>query len=161
MRKAIAFAAAGALAFTLAGCSGGDQAEETSAAATSVESTVDEEAEAGNAVAESMAGDAGEGTMYLSTAGGTSEDGNVPQVASSADMQLMQIGINYEGGDGTVVDIYIDGEEAGTMNAGQMVQQSLDLSGDALAEGEHMVEVVAMDGDEILIHKTARYEIVH
>ena len=161
MKKAIAFAAAGALAITLAGCSGGDQAEETSAAATSVESTVDEEAEAGNAVAESMAGDVGPGTMYLSTAGGTSENGNVPQVASTPDMQVMQISLNYEGGDGTVAQVYVDGEEVDNINASEQLVTSINLSGDMLAEGEHMVEVVAMDGDEILIHKTARYEIVH
>lgn len=162
MKKAIAVIAGTALALTLAGCGGQSEeaAESTQESQEATQAAVDETA-AGNELAEQMAADTGAGEMYLKTAGGTSEGGNVPQVASSPDMQVMSIGLAYEGGDGSVLDIYVDGEKVTTINAAERMEASISLSGDALKEGEHMVEAVAMEGDEILIHKTARYEIVY
>ena len=162
MKKLIALAAGTALALTLAGC--GSPAEETPAA-TEEESTatveeLDAEAQAGNELAEQLAGDTGAGEMYIETAAGTSQDGAVPQVTADADTQVVQIGVVYEGGNGTEIELYVDGEQVDTMAAAEAAEATLDLTGDMLEEGEHMVEAVAMEGDEILIHKTARYEVV-
>lgn len=105
--------------------------------------------------------DTGAGTMYLATAGGTSEDGNVPQIAFSGDPanSAMSIELDFWDGDGSVCTIYVDGMEGDKMNAGN-VQQSITLWGDMLEEGVHTVEVVKMDGDAPVIYKKAQYEIV-
>lgn len=38
--------------------------------------------------------------------------------------------------------------------------KKITIMGDAVAEGEHLVEVVAMDGDEPAIYKSAKYAVV-
>ena len=73
--------------------------------------------------------DTGAGIMYLSTGGGTSEDGNVPEIVAD-DVTIMQIGVNYFEGDGSVATVYVDGMENVRMNAGD-VQMTIDLEGDA------------------------------
>lgn len=102
--------------------------------------------------------DTGAGIMYLSTGGGTSEDGNVPEIVAD-DVAIMQIGVNYFEGDGSVATVYVDGMENTRMNAGD-VQMTIDLEGDALKPGTHKVEVVAKDGDAVTIYKAAEYKIV-
>lgn len=101
----------------------------------------------------------GDCTFYLTTPGGTSENGNVPQVVADG-YDSMQIGYEIWDGDGTVCTIYVDGMENKRDNAGN-VQGSLDLYGDSLAEGVHTVELVAMEGDEVKIYKSGQYEIVN
>ena len=100
----------------------------------------------------------GDLTFYLSTPGGTSEGGNVPQIVNE-DYEVLQIGYEIMGGDGTVCTVYVDGMEAQKVNAGE-VQDVLDLSGDALAEGVHTVELVAESDGEVTIYKSGQYEIV-
>lgn len=162
MKKVIALAAGTALALTLAGCGGA--AEETSTATeeetTATVEELDAETQAGNELAEQMAGDIGAGEMYIETAAGTSQNGAVLQITADADTQVMQISVVYEGGDGTEIELYVDGEQVDTMTAAETAEATIDLTGDMLEEGEHMVEAVAMEGDEILVHKTARYEVV-
>ena len=101
--------------------------------------------------------DTGAGIMYLSTGGGTSEDGNVPEIVAD-DVVIMQIGVNYFEGDGSVATVYVDGMENTRMNAGD-VQMTIDLEGDALKPGTHKVEVVAQDGDTVTIYKSAEYKV--
>lgn len=162
MKKVIALAAGTALALTLAGCGGA--AEETSTATeeetTATVEELDAETQAGNELAEQMAGDIGAGEMYIETAAGTSQNGAVLQITADTDTQVMQISVVYEGGDGTEIELYVDGEQVDTMTAAETAEATIDLTGDMLEEGEHMVEAVAMEGDEILVHKTARYEVV-
>lgn len=98
--------------------------------------------------------------MTLSTAGGTSEGGNVPQVAAKSTTSMMQIGLDYNGGDGTVCTVYIDGVENTKMNAAERSQNTLTLEGGALSAGKHKVEMVAMDDATPKIYKSAEYEIV-
>jgi len=82
-------------------------------------------------------------------------------VAAKRTTSLLQIELDYEGGDGTVCTVYIDGMETTKMNASERSQNSLDLQGDALAAGKHKVEMVAMDGSAPKIYKSAEYEIVN
>ena len=104
--------------------------------------------------------DAGEGTMTLRTPGGTSEGGNVPQIAAKDSTRLLQVGIDFDGCDGSVCTVYVDGTELGSVNAGNRSQETVTLEGAMLSEGVHTVEVVKMDGDKPAIYKKAQYEIV-
>lgn len=103
--------------------------------------------------------DTGAGVMYLRTAGGTSEDGNVPEIAVQKDTMMMQIELDTEGMDGSVCTVYIDGMENTTINAGELTQQAITLQGDALKSGSHTVELVKMDGDVPAIYKKAEYKV--
>lgn len=54
--------------------------------------------------------DMGAGTMYLNTAGGTSENGNVPVLFESSDIVTDQMDVNTSDFDNTKLSyIYIDG----------------------------------------------------
>lgn len=105
----------------------------------------------------------GNGTMMLSTAGGTSEGGNVPTVFASKNDMLIQIGVDTTGFDGSHLSyIYIDG----MLNISEQLADSqitIDLSGDALKVGQHTVEVVQFDTDKqdgtVITYKSAAYEI--
>lgn len=100
----------------------------------------------------------GDGTVYLSTAGGTTEDGNVPVVSASSDTQIKQIGLNSNGYDGTMMSyIYIDGKLV-TKEQLADTQSTLDLSGDSIKEGTHKVEVVQYTGDEVSADNVATYQ---
>ena len=155
MKRPVALAAV-AIAATLglAGCGGTD---------TQTGETVDQPAQEqvaldfdGNGLS-----DTGSGTMTLATAGGSTEGGNVPEIANPGANALISIEIDYEGGDGSVCDVYVDGMSIDTqINADEYLgQYSIALSGDALAPGEHTVEVVSMDGDSVSIYKTATYSV--
>lgn len=104
--------------------------------------------------------DTGAGTMTLRTPGGTSEGGNVPQIAAKDGTRLLQIGIDFDGCDGSVCTVYVDGAELGSVNAGNRSQETVTLDGAMLSEGVHTVEVVKMDGDKPAIYKKAQYEVV-
>jgi hypothetical protein len=54
--------------------------------------------------------------------------------------------------------IHIDGLQADRTNAGD-ANAALNLSEDALSEGEHTVRLVAKSDDETTIYKSAQYEI--
>ena len=144
------------LALSLAGCASGDTGSSSTSAASSA--AQEQTQEAAKDFDGSSYTDTGAGEMYLSTAGGTSQDGNVPEIAASPDT-VMQIGLNYVDGDGSVCTVYVDGMENTSFNAGT-TQQSITIMGDAVAEGEHLVEVVAMNGDEPAIYKSAKYAVV-
>ena len=98
--------------------------------------------------------------MFLYTPGGTSENGNVPQVAIKKGTTLTQIDINYRDGDGSVCTVYVDGIENTKMNASKFIQSTLTLQGSDLDDGVHTVEMVAMDGDTPTICRKELYEVV-
>lgn len=163
MKKAITLAAlATVLAFALAGCGGSSQPSTSSASVSSVaaSSTSASSVAAVEKFDGSAFEDTGDGTMFLYTAGGSSEDGNVPQVAVKSGTTLTQIDINYRDGDGSVCTVYVDGIENTKMNASKFIQSTLTLKGSGLDSGIHTVEMVAMDGDTPTIYKKAQYEIV-
>lgn len=105
----------------------------------------------------------GDGTMYLSTAGGTTENDNIPVLFEASDTVLDTIEINTTGFDGSKLSyIYIDGMLNTKEQLGDS-QSSISLEKDALAEGTHKVEVVQYDTNEpdgtMVTYKTASYEI--
>lgn len=143
MKKVFAFMAVAALALALGGCGGSGGGQSSSAA-------LDFDG--------SGATDAGQGVMYIATAGGTSEGGNVPQITGGT---LVQIGLDIEGMDGSVCTVYVDGMENDKLNAGERTQNSISLTGDALKKGVHTVELVKLDDSgNPVIYKVAQYEVV-
>lgn len=103
--------------------------------------------------------DAGAGTMVLATAGGTSEGGAVPEIPAVTNGGS-QLGLDLEGGDGSVCTLYVDGVENAKMNFGERSQATFTVEGEQLHEGVHTVELVKMDGDEPAIYKKAEYRCV-
>ncbi len=107
--------------------------------------------------------DMGNGSLYISTASGTSENGNVPVIMAEKDLLVTQIGLNSSDMDGSKISfIYIDG----ILNKKEQLsttQTSVDLSGFSITEGVHKIEVIQYDSDEpdgsIVTYKTASYEI--
>ena len=107
--------------------------------------------------------DMGDGTMYLSTVGGTTENDNVPVLFETSDTVLETIEIDTTGFDGSKLSyIYIDGMLNTKEQLGDS-QSSISLEKDALAKGTHKVEVVQYDTNEpdgtMVTYKTASYEI--
>lgn len=163
MKKAIvALAIGGIMAASLTACAGAQSSSAPAAASSGSAAAV--AASSTSTAAKDFDGakysDTGAGTMTLATSGGTSENGNVPQIAVKSSTSLMQIGLNYNGGDGTACTVYVDGVENCKLNAAERSQNSINLQGDALAPGVHTVEMVAMNGDAPSIYKKAQYEVV-
>ena len=105
----------------------------------------------------------GDGTVYIATAGGTSENGNVPVIYAEKDLILKQIGLNaWDFNGGALSFIYVDGM---LINKAQLAntQMTLDLQGEQLAEGLHSVEVVQYENDDptstMTAYKAMQYEI--
>ena len=136
------------LALCLCGCSSGNSSSESSSEP-AAEQTKDFDG--------ANATDTGDGVMYIATAGGTSEDGNVPEITGEG---MIQISVCTEDMDGSVCTVYVDGMENTTMNAGATTQQSITLDGDDLKQGEHTVELVKLDDSgEPVIYKVAQYKV--
>lgn len=104
----------------------------------------------------------GEGTVYVSTAGGTSEDGNIPVIYAEKD-SVKQIGLNaWDFNGGALSYVYVDGmliEKEQLANS----QITLTLESAQLTEGIHTVEVVqyANDepGSEMIAYKSMQYQV--
>ncbi len=152
MKKSIISMGALAVTLGLAGCGS------ASAPANAGEKPAEEQVKAELDFDGSEMSDTGAGIMYLSTGGGTSEDGNVPEIVAD-DVIIMQISVNYFEGEGSIATVYVDGMENVRMNAGD-VQMTIDLEGDALKPGVHKVEVVAADGNQVTVYKSAEYKVV-
>lgn len=106
--------------------------------------------------------DTGSGTMFLSTPGGTSENGDVPVIYVSDEI-LLQIGLDTLDFDSSKLSfIYIDGMLYGKEQLGES-QISLDLSENSLSVGKHSVEVLQYEGDSpentMVTYKSASYEV--
>ena len=105
--------------------------------------------------------DTGAGTMYVMTgSNNTSENGNVPELAVSANTSAKQISLCTRDMDGSVCTVYVDGVYNTEINANSRLDTVITLSGDALKEGVHKVELVKMDGDTPAIYKSAEYKAV-
>lgn len=107
--------------------------------------------------------DMGDGIMYISTPDGTSENRNIPVLYVGKDTSLIQIGLKAWGMSGSNLShIYIDGMENTTEQLAD-TQTSLNLTGDALTEGAHIVEVVQFANDDpssdVIVYKAAMYEV--
>lgn len=106
--------------------------------------------------------DMGSGEMFISTPGGTSENGAVPVIFAD-DTILMQIGLCATDFDGSKLSfVFVDGY----LNAKEQLantQTSINLERAALDVGVHKVEVVQFDTDavdgNVITYKTASYEV--
>lgn len=107
----------------------------------------------------------GEGTVILSTEAGTSEDGNIPKMTIPADTVLTQVEIDTVDLNASAVTyVYVDGLESTKGNMGES-QNVIDLSGDALKAGNHIVEVVQFENDDpagtVTLYRKMEYEIAN
>lgn len=157
MKKIVAIGAGIALTISLAGCSSAPAEDSTAKEQPAQEQKAPESKAAAMDFDGSKCSDTGAGTMYLRTAGGTSEDGKVPEIAGGA--SVMQIELDTDGMDGSVCTVYIDGMQNTTMNASERTQQSITLESAALEAGAHTVELVAMEGDTPTVYKKAEYKV--
>lgn len=145
--------------FSLTGCGSSSAATDAPAADSKVESPAES---AKDFVGDSYS-DTGDGVFLVVTAGGNSENGNVPVVYSDADTSLLQIGYEATGmNGGSLSYIYVDGMLL-TKEQLSDSQGTLDLSGDSLAFGTHKVEVVQYENDAtdgtVTAYKIASYEV--
>lgn len=105
----------------------------------------------------------GNGTFYISTPGGTSEDGNVPVFLDAERTMMTEVGYSAREMDGThLTYFYIDGMENDKDQISD-TDGSLIINGDMLSEGTHTVEAVQYDTDEptgnVITYKSATYEV--
>ena len=107
--------------------------------------------------------DTGKGTIEIVTPSGNSKTGVVPFLYADKDTSLIQLGFNAWGFDGAKLSyIFVDR----ILNTKEQLgdeQTALNLIGDALKMGTHMVEVTQYDNDKIdgkiITYKLGRYEI--
>lgn len=159
MRKVLVALAVAAVV-ALSGCGSQGAASQSGASVSSAAQAVSEGASAKQADFDGSGfSDTGVGIMVLATAGGTSEGGNVPEIPAVANGGK-QLGLNLDGGDGSVCTLYVDGVENTKMNFGERSQATFTVEGDQLHEGVHTVELVKMDGDKPAIYKKAEYKCV-
>ena len=103
----------------------------------------------------------GDCSLWLVIKSGDNRDGSVLQIATTKNNTFMQIDAAFEGGDGSVATIYIDGMESRKVNvSNDEDREIIDLQDRALNSGVHDVELVQMDGDTPTIYKKTQYEIV-
>lgn len=110
------------------------------------------------------AADTGSATVYISTASGTSENGEVPVEIISQDTTADQIGVTAENFDGVKMTyIYIDGIVNNITQYGEMTDDVIELEGDALKEGTHNVQFIQYDNDSedgnVVECHSAQYEV--
>lgn len=164
MKKILALILVVVLSSLLIAC--GNDASESTAPAAESEAVKSEEPKSEAKARDLPEGDyaeLGEGTVYIATAGGTSENGNVPVIYAEKDLMLKQIGLNaFDFNGGALSFIYVDGvlvDKAQLANT----QMSLDLQGEQLSEGLHSVEVVQYENDDtasaMTAYKAMQYEI--
>ena len=101
--------------------------------------------------------------MYVSTPGGTSENGNVPVLYADANSLVIQIGLSaWDFNGGSLSFVYVDG----VLNTKEQLantQTTLSLSGEAISAGVHTVEVVQYENDDptasMTVYKSMQYEV--
>lgn len=163
-KKLVAILLSACVAASLAACGNSDNAADKTEPQAKTESNATEEKQVTKEkdLPDGDYQDMGNGTMYISTAGGTSENGNVPVVFVSDEI-LLQIGLNTSAFDGSKLSfIYVDGMLA-TKEQLSDSQITLDLSEDMLTVGNHKVEVTQYENDDptgnMVTYKQAAYEV--
>lgn len=106
----------------------------------------------------------GEGTVYLSHAGDTTEDEKPVTILGGEGYMVLQIGIDYADFDGSKYTyIFVDGKEDFKEQWGLGGSTSINLKDDMLKNGLHTVEVIQWSGDnmtgDVTMYKTAQYEV--
>lgn len=110
-----------------------------------------------------LQGDMGQGTFFISTPSGTSENGAVPVIYTDKNTTVQQIDLNTSGFNGKNLSyVFVDG----LLNSKHQLADSkvvIDLKGESLKVGKHRIDVVQFNNDKItdkaLTHKTASYEV--
>lgn len=107
--------------------------------------------------------DTGNGTMYIATPSGTSENGEIPVIYVQDDILSEQISLYAEDFDGSLISyIYVDGVQISKEQLSDS-QITVDFQKTQLTEGKHEVEVVQYtDNDtkkDIVTYKSAKYEV--
>lgn len=109
--------------------------------------------------------DTGEGSIYLVNESGDTTIGNPLKVLVDKDTQLLQIGLNSEGVDGSKMSyIYINGELVDKQQLSDS-QISIDLESKHLKVGTYIVQVAQYDNNKedenIILLKSNAYEVVN
>ena len=102
----------------------------------------------------------GDFEFYIASAGGTSEDGNIPTIVTNPEIYGDIFSVNVFGGDGTVCVVYIDGHERGKVNAGD-TSTSITGQPEDRTEGVHLVELVSYGDNGATVYRKAQYEVVN
>lgn len=105
----------------------------------------------------------GEGTVYIATPGGTSEDGNVPVIYAEKGTIMMDIGLEaWEFNGSNLSYIYVDGMLRDKQQLAD-TQSYLTLKQEQLTVGVHTVEVVQYANDDpasdMITYRMMQYEV--
>lgn len=171
MKKVLCLLLASVMSIALASCGGStegskDASTQISSASTSASagqtSDTPEPAPA-DTLPVSEHEETGNGTFYVTTPSGTSEDGNVPILYFGEDDFLVSIGMEAWDFDGSKLTyIYLNGKEIETDQLAD-TQSSIGIEQDDIQEGENTVVAVQYDNDdpsgEIVTYKTATFEV--
>ncbi|MBZ6004479.1 hypothetical protein K1514_01115 [Paraclostridium bifermentans] len=157
-KKIVGLVLVGVLALGMIGCSNSKEENKAN------ENTTKEEVSSKKDIPSGLDKEIGNGTIVLSTTGGTTENGNTPVVFVGQDTLLEQIGLSAENFDGSKLSyVYIDGMINTKEQLGEMTQTTITLQDNSLKEGKHKVEVVQYDNDEQtgnpVTYKVATYEV--
>jgi len=106
----------------------------------------------------------GDATITISTASGSSEGGKVPVLFVQEDTLMDQVGMdlaNFEGDKQTY--IYADKKFVQSEQVGELTQTSLDVEGDLLETGTHIVTAVQFEEDDpnkkVINYTEAKFEV--
>ncbi|MBN8047416.1 hypothetical protein J0A94_06200 [Paraclostridium bifermentans] len=157
-KKILGLVLVGVLALGMIGCSNSKEENKAN------ENTTKEEVSSKKDIPSGLDKEVGNGSVVLSTTGGTTENGNTPVVFVGQDTLLEQIGLSAENFDGSKLSyVYIDGMLNTKEQLGEMTQTTITLQDNSLKEGKHKVEVVQYDNDEQtgnpVTYKVATYEV--
>ncbi|TQO56381.1 hypothetical protein [Paraclostridium bifermentans] len=157
-KKILGLVLVGVLALGMIGCSNSKEENKAN------ENTTKEEVSSKKDIPSGLDKEVGNGSVVLSTTGGTTENGNTPVVFVGQDTLLEQIGLSAENFDGSKLSyVYIDGMLNTKEQLGEMTQTTITLQDNSLKEGKHKVEVVQYDNDEQtgnpITYKVATYEV--
>ncbi|OXX82935.1 hypothetical protein AVM15_14690 [Paraclostridium benzoelyticum] len=157
-KKILGLVLVGVLALGMIGCSNSKEANKAN------ENTTKEEVSSKKDIPSGLDEEIGNGSVVLSTPGGTTENRNTPIVFVGQDTLLDQIGLSAENFDGSKLSyVYIDGMLNTKEQLGEITQTTITLQDNSLKEGKHKVEVVQYDNDEQtgtpVTYKVATYEV--
>lgn len=157
-KKILGLVLVGVLALGMIGCSNSKEENKAN------ENTTKEEVSSKKDIPSGLDKEVGNGSVVLSTTGGTTENVNTPVVFVGQDTLLEQIGLSAENFDGSKLSyVYIDGMLNTKEQLGEMTQTTITLQDNSLKEGKHKVEVVQYDNDEQtgnpVTYKVATYEV--
>jgi len=160
-KKILGLVLVGVLVLGMIGCSNSKEANKANKAN---ENTTKGEGSSKKDIPSGLDEEIGNGSVVLSTPGGTTENRNTPIVFVGQDTLLDQIGLSAENFDGSKLSyVYIDGMLNTKEQLGEITQTTITLQDNSLKEGKHKVEVVQYDNDEQtgtpVTYKVATYEV--